>query len=151
MRRFTISMLAVGFLFSHGVVVAEEPSKGSVTLSSENSQKPRRGFQLWLKDLKKRVAQTRARPNQLVAVAAVRGSEKDIAPKLYWKGKKSEGPVAAAELEDFEKAIDAALAGDSDAKSKLQAFVSSYPKSSLGPDARIALERLTVGQEEAKP
>src|SRR5712671_5299744 len=109
MRSSTIAILALT-LVSTGAARAAETPKGGVAVSSVKSEKPRHSFESWLKDLKKRVARTRARPNQLVAVAAVRGADKDIAPKLYWKGKKSEGPVAATELEDFEKAIDSALA-----------------------------------------
>jgi TolA-binding protein len=145
MRRLTLAVIALTLAGTHPLPAAETP-KGGVSVSSVKSEKPKRSFESWLKDLKKRVARTRARPNQLVAVAAVRGEEKDIAPKLYWKGKKSEGPVAASELDDFENAIDAALAGQPEATSKLQAFISAYPKSSLGPDAHVALDRLSSGE-----
>ena len=146
MKKFTWALLSL-MLLAGGHAGAAETGKGGVAVSSvKPAEKKKSSFQAWLADLKKRVAQTRARPNQLVAVAAVRGAEKDIAPKLYWKGKKTDGPVAAAELDDFEKAVDAALSGDPDAQNKLQAFMSAYPKSSLSPDAHTALDRLSAGE-----
>ena len=148
MRWIAVSAISLMLLASGEARSAETP-KGGVALSSVKTEKPKRTFESWLKDLKKRVARTRARPNQLVAVAAIRGEEKDIAPKLYWKGRRAEGAVSAAELTDFEKGIDAALAGDPEAKTRLQEFVASYPKSSLGPDAHMALDRLAAA--EVKP
>lgn len=148
MRFLAIAAISLT-LVAAGPAQAAEAPKGGVAISSVKTKKVRRSFESWLKDLKKRVARTRARPNQLVAVAAVRGAEKDIAPRLYWKGKKKDGPVAPAELDDFEKAIDSALAGDPEAASKLQAFIAAYPKSSLGADANTALDRLA--SREMKP
>jgi TolA-binding protein len=148
MKLSTVAFLST-MIFATGIVHAEEMGKGGVPVSAVKTEKPKRSFESWLKDLKKRVSRTRARPNQLVAVASVRGDEKDVAPKLYWKGKHAEGPTSAAELEEFETAIDAALANDPSAKTKLQNFVSAYPKSALTPDANSALERMAA--VEAQP
>lgn len=143
--RFLMLAMVSWICLAAGRVVAEETSKGGAVTVTSVKQPEKTGFNFssWLKDIKKRIAKTRARPNQLVAVAAVRGDEKDIAPKLYWKGKKSEGSVASNELDDFDKAIDAALANDPAAPTRLQAFLSSYPKSAMAPDARTALDHLT--------
>jgi len=150
MKNVTLGALSLMILLA-SQARAVEPEKGGVAVSSvKPAEKKRMSFEGWLKDLKRRVARTRARPNQLVAVAAVRGSEKDIAPKLYWKGKKAQGPVGGAELDDFEKAVDAALAGEPDAQNKLQAFMAAYPKSSLSPDAHTAMDRLSAGESTTR-
>lgn len=146
MKKLPWIALSLMLLVGAQVRAAESDKSGVAVSSVKPAEKRRMTFEGWLKDLKKRVARTRARPNQLVAVAAVRGAEQDMAPKLYWKGKKSQGPVAATELDDFEKAVDSALAGEPDAQKKLQAFMSAYPKSSLNPDAHTALDRLSSGE-----
>jgi len=97
----------------------------------------------WIKELKKKLARSQARQNQVVAVAAVRGTETPDSPPLYWKGKKSEGAVSSPEVKEFEMALDSALNGKSDdSAQQLQAFVTKYPESPLAEDAAEALEKL---------
>lgn len=112
-------------------------------VQTSKKSKARESFEMWLKEMKKRVARSQTRQNQLVAVAAVRGAETQDTPPLYWKGKKAEGPVEAPELKDFEAALETSMAGDpAAAKEKLQAFILAYPKSSMAPDAKETLNRL---------
>ncbi len=130
-------------------------SKSSAKLTEVEAapkKKTSESFQSWLKEMKKRVAHTNTKQNQLVAVAAVRGSETPDTPPLYWKGKKGEGKVQAPEIKDFETAIDAALSGDSvAAKEKLQSFVLAYPQSSLVADANETLTKLDATAPTANP
>lgn len=104
----------------------------------------------WLKKLKDRAARTQAKHNQLVAVAAVRGSETKDAPPLYWKGKKGDAPISAEELKAFEEAVDAAMANDPASESKLESFVASYPKSPLLAEANQTLEMLKAEASAAE-
>ena len=135
------SMAAVGPAFAENAAPAD---KAGVSLSEAKTKKS--GFtsslDSWLKDLRKRVAKTRARQNQVVAVAAVRGSDTEDAPPLYWKGKKSTGPVEEKELAAFESAVEAAINGKPEAKDELKAFITTYPKSPMAGDANAALARL---------
>ncbi len=151
MKKLISRMLSVVALSVTVMAQAEGPApaapivKGGTMSVSEAQTKPagvRATFDSWLKDLKRRVARTRARQNQLVTVAAVRGAEATDAPPLYWKGKKSSGPVDSAELDKFENAIEATIAGKPEAKDMLRSFVSSYPKSPLVADANTALKKL---------
>ena len=120
------------------------PGKKGVPIPAQAAPAPKRdSLQAWLKDLKKRLEKSRARHNQIVAVAAVRGNETPDAPPLYWKGKKSSGPAAMPELTEFETAVEAALNGDpAAAREKLNAFLTGNPNSSLVGDARETLSRL---------
>ena len=120
---------------------------GGVALSDASHPKAglRASFDSWLKDLRKRVARTRAHQNQLVAVAAVRGAETSDAPPLYWKGRKSSGPVDVKELDEFEKAVDTAGTDPAAARAQFQAFLTAHPKSPLAADANTALAKMDVG------
>jgi len=144
--------LTLGLALSAPAFSAEPAaSRGEgVSLSDAKAKKTSVGASLegWLKDLRKRVARTRARQNQVVAVAAVRGAEAEDAPPLYWKGKKSKGPVEEKELGAFEKAVEAAIAGQPDADQQLKDFIAAYPKSSLAGDAQSALDRIQVASAE---
>ena len=114
---------------------------GAAPASAAPAQKD--SLQAWLQKLKKRIAQTKSKPNKLVAVAAVRGDEaKDPVP-LYWKGKKTESAVSNKEVKAFDEALDVALSGDKEAaKSKLTSFISTYPKSPLMGEAKDTLAKL---------
>lgn len=101
------------------------------------------GVMNWLTRMKARIAASRARSNQVVAVAAVRGDETPDAPPLYWKGAKPPAPAKPAEIEAFDAALNAALSGDAaGASSRLEAFLAAHPKSGLADDARETLGRL---------
>ncbi len=124
------------------VDVAPTPAPaGAAPASAAPAQKD--SLQAWLQKLKKRIAQTKSKPNKLVAVAAVRGDEaKDPVP-LYWKGKKTESAVSNKEVKAFDEALDVALSGDKEAaKSKLTSFISTYPKSPLMGEAKDTLAKL---------
>jgi len=117
--------------------------KSSIPYSKRDARKrkkQRKSIQAWLKKMKKRISRSHAKHNQLVAVASVRGSKRPEAPPLYWKGKKSKGPVDLPELEEFDGAVNTALNGNTnEAIIKLEKFVESHPKSSLLEDAHHTL------------
>ncbi|MCG3203868.1 MAG: hypothetical protein KCHDKBKB_00545 [Elusimicrobia bacterium] len=99
----------------------------------------------WIENLKKRIHKTNAQSKQLVAVAAVRGTESIETPPLYWKGKKAEGMVAIEEVKEFEQVIETVENGDPEvAKEQLRNFISSYPKSSLLADAQETLSKMEI-------
>lgn len=130
------------------------PSPSVATLpkggSAAQARKNRESVQVWLQKMKKSVARSQAKHNQVVAVASVRGNEVPDSPPLYWKGKKTKGPVLLQEIQDFDGALDTALSGDTlAAKSKLEAFLASYPNSSLRNDALHTIE--VLGAPEPKP
>ncbi len=117
-------------------------TEGVPVEKKEASQKD--SLSVWLTKMKKRLARTQSKHNQLVAVAAVRGDKATDATPLYWKGKTSEGPVDMPEIKAFEEAVDLASKGDNaKAKTKLEAFVSTYPQSPLVVDAQETLSLLT--------
>ena len=127
------------------VLKATEAPKSVAKIKTDQTQKSSRSesFQMWLREVKKRIARAQTRNNQVVAVAAVRGSETPDSPPLYWKGKNASGPVEASELKQFDEAIDTALTSDpGSAKEKLQAFLSAHPQSPLAGEARETLNQL---------
>jgi|GEM_PF-5374890 len=90
----------------------------------------------WLEKMKKRVETSYAKHNQIVAVGAVRGAEAPSAPPLYWKGKKSNGPMNMDELQQFDEAVSFALNGDDEtAIKKYEQFLIVHPESDLRDDA----------------
>lgn len=149
-RVFAVTIAA---LASASALHAEAPATKGGAVSVSEAVKPeakgmRSSFNAWLKDLRRRVARTRAHQNQLVAVAAVRGNETPDAPPLYWKGKRNKGPVDAAELDQFEKAVDAAIEGKPEAREMLEKFVADHPKSTMVADAKAAIERMESASTE---
>jgi TolA-binding protein len=97
----------------------------------------------WIKKMKKQVARSQAKHNQLVAVASVRGKEQPDSPPLYWKGKKTLGPVPADEITEFDVALSAAEKESvEDAKKKLTDFINNHPNSALLDDAKATLSLL---------
>src|SRR5262245_34818927 len=82
------------------VVRKKKPAKSQAVNVNQIVSKPKSQDKLavWLKDLKKRLAHSRAQQNKIVAVAAVRGNETVDAPPLYWIGKTSQGEVITPEL-----------------------------------------------------
>jgi len=120
--------------------------KSSVSLSSAESKDSKRKdtIMYWLKKMKQRLAKTEAKHNQLIVVAAVRGSEVPDSPPLYWKGRTSKGTVEIPELKEFETAVDLAAAGDTAAaQAKLKDFLTAHPKSPMAEDAKHTLALLT--------
>lgn len=106
----------------------------------------------WIRELKKKLAKSQARQNQIVAVAAVRGNESPDSPPLYWKGKKNAGDVAMPEVAEFDAALDAALKGDPDQSVQaLQAFVGKYPQSPLAEEAKGVIAKLEEPSGEPDP
>lgn len=106
-------------------------------------------IEAWLNNMKKRVERSKAKQNQIVSVAAVRGDEQPDSPPLYWKGKKAEAPVGKDELDEFDSAVDTALIGQSqEAVGKLEKFLSDHPKSVLVDDVQGTLNML---KESGKP
>lgn len=134
--------------------VVKAPSKTSTatktTAKLDDVSRPKKrtmskALLAWLEGLKKQINKTYSpvKSNQMVAVAAVRGSESVETPPLYWKGKKPENLVVLPEIKDFDAAIETTLTGDPEAaKEKLQSFMLAYPKSSLVADAKETLVRL---------
>jgi len=109
-----------------------------------NRNQLRASIQSWLKKMRKRVARSEAKHNQLIAVASVRGNESPNSPPLYWKGSKVSGPIDLPELRDFDAALGLAQKGNiPGAKTKLDNFIASYPKSSLLPDAQQTLDLIS--------
>lgn len=130
---------------------AKKSSVNVEQVKTAQKKQPQSALQAWLKDMKKRVARSQAKQNQLVTVAAVRGSESADATPLYWKGKKAKGNAAPEEIAKFDEALDAAVAGEPViAKEKLETFIASYPQSPLVSDAKETLARLTV-EEPTNP
>src|SRR5258708_7473073 len=131
------------------------PAASQSTAKVDDVSQPKKrtaseAFQAWLKEMKKRIQKTNTKPNQIVAVAAVRGNEVPDSPPLYWKGKKAEGKVDAFEMKDFSPAIDPASKGEGEAaKKQLQAFMDAYPKSSLMADAKETMNRLSAAETPA--
>lgn len=122
---------------------AKKSSAGIKKKKSRKERKMRKSLQAWLNKMKKRISRSHAKHNQLVSVAAVRGNETPDSPPLYWKGKKSKGPVDLPELEEFDAAIEAALGGKKkDAILRLEKFTKTYPNSALKEDALYTLEML---------
>jgi TolA-binding protein len=128
-------------------VEAKEPQNASkITLTDDLKPKKKsfsKSFSKWLKKMKKRVANSEAKYNQVIAVASVRGNKAQDPTPLYWKGKKVEGPVEMPELKKFDKALDMALTGDDiSAKAHLEDFIKTYPNSALVDDAKETLAML---------
>ena len=124
---------------------AHTPKKTTSKVIDAPASKPKMSakLQAWLKDLRKKLDRSNTQSKQLVAVAAVRGSDQPDAPPLYWKGKSSEEKIAGSEAADFGNAVDAAMNGDNvAAKEKLQSFVTTYPHSPLVAEANETLSRL---------
>jgi TolA-binding protein len=102
----------------------------------------------WIRELKKKLAKSQARQNQIVAVAAVRGDETPDSPPLYWKGKKAAGDVASHEVSEFDLALDTALKGDSvGSVQALETFVGKYPQSPLAEEAKDVIAKLQMPTE----
>ncbi|MBV9079722.1 MAG: hypothetical protein JO102_01235 [Elusimicrobia bacterium] len=144
-RLIAIAGLTGCLMAPAGAAEMPKAAKAGNTVSVDQAKQDssmRKSFESWLRDLRARVARTRAHQNQLIAVAAVRGDEQPDSPPLYWKGRKGRGAVAPAELDAFEKAVDAAMSNAPDAKSQLQSFLSTYPKSAMADDAKTALDKL---------
>jgi TolA-binding protein len=75
------------------------------------------------------------------AVGGIRGSKGQSADTLYWKGE--EEIVAAEEYARFQEAYQAAVDGKKkEAVTKFEAFLKDFPQSTLGEDARLALQEL---------
>lgn len=97
----------------------------------------------WIDELKKKLAKSRARQNQIVAVAAVRGSETPETPPLYWKGKTMEGTITSTELSDFDQALEKASEGKTEESLvQLQTFITKYPQSPMVLEAHEAMDHL---------
>jgi TolA-binding protein len=106
-------------------------------------------LQEWLAKMKKRVSSARSKQSKLVAVAAVRGDEKSDPAPLYWKGKEGDKQVNAAEIEEFDAAVETAATGDiANAKIKLQQFIDAHPKSPLVADAQETINKMTTSDPE---
>lgn len=121
-----------------------KPATSSTTTPTTPAKAaPKGSMSAWLQDLKKRLSHSKARQNQIVAVAAVRGNETPDSPPLYWKGKKTAGEVEASDLQQFEEAVDQAIDGKAeDSLQKLQAFVTNHPDSPLVADAQETIKKL---------
>lgn len=116
-----------------------KPSKKKLAKKKTSARK---SLKAWLKKLKKRATRIRAKRNQIVSVAAVRGAEKPDSPPLYWKGKKK-GKIGPAELKEFEAALDLAIKGENDkAKKQLLKFQKNHPKSALSKDVNHTLKMI---------
>ena len=144
-----IGTVAAAIVLVSGAVCAPSPSIAAPAgaavqkAAAQSDSSLRRSVRFWLQKMKKRVTRAQARHNQVVAVAAVRGSEAPDSPPLYWKGKKAKGPVSPMELEAFDGAVESALSGSrADAIGRLENFLKSYPQSSLADDANATLSLL---------
>ncbi|OVE76128.1 hypothetical protein BVX98_06520 [bacterium F11] len=117
----------------------------------KKKKKAQRSLTVWLKKLKKRIARTHAKRNQIVSVGAVRGNKKPDSPPLYWKGKKSKGPVDLPEIEEFNDALELAINGEKIlAIEKLEQFIANNPKSSLRDDATHTVVMLRKAESPTK-
>jgi len=147
-----LALLLIGFF---GWGIAADNSSKSV-LKMEDTKKPAKKqsktLSDWLGKLKARINRSKAKYNKIVAVASVRGAKAEDPTPLYWKGKQGQAKIDIEELKKFEAAVDLANSGKIDeAKTSLQAFISSNPKSPLVSDAKETLALLPAAPETAAP
>lgn len=126
-----VILIATVCFFTDFVSLAQEGKK--TTLSDH------------LKKLSDRVNRLKGKSkSKVTTVAGLRGEKQKketTKSKLYWKGKS--GEIPQKELAAFEKATDLALAGKTqEAINAFDAFVKTFPRSLLAPDARETLSLL---------
>ena len=94
-------------------------------------------------------ASTKKDTSVTTAVGGVRATRNSDPDSLYWKGKEVPLVVDAAQLVDFNAALDQAMQEDFDGAAEgFRQFIEKYPASPLKPDAMDALKTITTSQAE---
>jgi TolA-binding protein len=140
MKRWSLLFIGVAFAVNGGWC-QESPATPAAAPAKDTPH--------YLKELQVKLEHAAKRANQPTAtgsnVIGVRGSKQEpLSKQLYWKGKAAPPAVTPDEVKVFRSAVEQAQAGRTDeAVTALNAFIQQYPNSSLLPDAKEALARLS--------
>lgn len=86
------------------------------------------------------------------AVGGVRGAKNDESADIYWKGRGHRSEVSAEELKQFNKGLSSRSEGKNEQAIKdFEAFLASYPQSSLRVDSLQAIDAIKGEQAGAAP